>query len=131
MTDTESLIADLDAALAEAGEDIVLQHLTLGPGGTQIPFSVTCRAAVRGYSPDELIAGSGIIQKDRKIILSPTEITVAGWPGPMPVSAGIDKRVPRAGDRVMRNGQAMAVQAAEGIYVQGELVRLECQARGN
>lgn len=131
MTEAESLIADLDAALAESGEDVLLQHLTLGPAGTQIPFSVTCRAVVRGYTPEELIAGSGIIQKDRRVILSPTEITGAGWPGPMPVATDVDKRIPRNGDRVIRNGLPMMVQAAEGIYVQGVLVRIEAQARGN
>lgn len=130
-TSPESLIADLDEALLDAGEDIVLQHLTLGPGGTQIPFSVTCRAVVRGYTPEELIAGSGITQEDRKVILSPTEITAADWPGPMPVRPNVDKRIPSGGDRVMRHGQAMAVQAAEGIYVQGQLVRIEARARGN
>lgn len=125
------MVAALDEALAAAGEDIILQRLTLGPGGVQIPFSVTCRAAVRGYTPEELIAGSGIVQKDRKIIFSPTEITQAQWPGPLPVGADVDKRIPRVGDRVIRNGLPMIVQAAEGIYVQGELVRLEMQARGN
>jgi len=49
----------------------------------------------------------------------------------MPVGPNIDKRIPRNGDRVLRNGLPMTVQAAEGIYVQGELVRLECQARGS
>lgn len=130
-TSPASLIADLDEALADAGETITLQHLTIAPNSTQIPFPVTCRAVVRGYSPEELIAGSGIIQKDRKIIMSPTEITAAGWPGPMPVGPNIDKRIPRNGDRVIRNGLPMIIQTAEGLYVQGTLVRIEAQARGN
>lgn len=127
MTDAESVIADLDEALADAGEDIVLQRLT---GTQQIPYSVTCRAVVRGYAPEELIAGSGITQQDVKVILSPTEIEVAGWPGAQPQTSG-DKRVPVKNDRILRQGRPLTVQAAAGIYVGGELVRIEATARGS
>lgn len=127
MTEPESLIADLDAALAEAGEDVVLQRLT---GTQQIPFSVTCRAVVRGYTPEELVAGSGIVQGDSKVILSPTEIERAQWPGAQPQSTG-DKRVPRVKDVLIVQGKPRNVMAAMPFYVAGELVRIELQVRGS
>lgn len=128
MTEAEAAIRDLDAALAEVGEDIRLQRLTLGPNGTQIPFEVTCRAAVRQYQPSELT--DGVIQGDSHIIISPTEIIKAQWPGATPQSSDVDKRVPRKGDRVIVQGRARAVEAAAPFYLGGELVRLELQCRG-
>lgn len=123
------LVAALDEGLLVAGEDVELQRLTLGPGGVQIPFSVTCRATVRSYEPRELVGG--IIQGDTRLVLSPTEIERAQWPGPgaVPASPG-DRRVPRKGDRVVIQGRARTVEAATPVYVAGVLVRLELQVRG-
>lgn len=118
-------IRRLDAALARSGETIRLQRLT---GTQQIVFEVECRAVVRGYQPEEIVSGSGITQGDSKVILSPSEIERKGWPGPQPHSG--DKRVPIKGDRIIRQDRPMAVQAAAGIYVDGELVRIEAQVRG-
>lgn len=119
-------IARLDRALADKGETVRLQRLT---GTQQIAFEVECAAFIRGYQPADLIAGSGITQQDVKVILSPTEIERAQWPGGQPQTTG-DKRVPARNDRIIRNGRPLTVQAATGLYVGGELVRIECQARG-
>lgn len=124
----DALIADLDAALKDAGEDIRLQRLTLGPGGTQIPVEVVCRATVRGYAPHELVGG--IAQQDVKLILSPSEITRAAWPGGTPMPNRPDPRVPLKGDRVITGRGTLAVQAASGIFIGSTLVRIEIQARG-
>lgn len=125
MTPAE-VIADLDASLREDGEDIRLQRLALGPGGLQIPFEVTCRAFVRGYQPQELVAG--ITQQDKKVILSPTQIVAASWTSGR--SAHEDARVPMKGNRIILNSGPATVQAAAGLYVAGTLARLELQVRG-
>lgn len=125
MTPAEA-IADLDKALVEDGEDIRLQRLTLGPNGLQIPFEVVCRAFVRGYQPQELVGG--ITQQDRKVILSPTQIIAAQWTSGRP--AFDDQRVPMKGNRVFVAGRPCNVEAAAGLYVAGELVRIEMQVRG-
>lgn len=126
--DPAGAIADLDAALAETGQTITLRRLTLGPNGVQIPFSVDCAAAVRGYAPNELV--NGITQQDSKVILSPTEITRAGWPGPAMVPTTLDRRVPLKNDKVIIDGRVRNVEAAIGVSVGSELVRLEIQVKG-
>lgn len=130
MNEAEASRADLDNGLAEVGEDIRLQRLTTAPGGAQVSFECTCRAVVRGYTPAEIVSGSGIIQQDVKVILSPSDIERAQWPGATPMPEGVDRRVPVRNDRIIRQGRTYAVQAAQGIYVGGELVRIELQVRG-
>ncbi len=125
----QQTISALDRALATAGETIRLQRLALGPGDSQIPFEVSCRALVRGYQPDELV--NGITQQDQLIIISPTQIIANGWPGAAPVRGPGDQRVPQARDRTITSRGTLTVQAAVGIYLQGELVRIEMQVRGN
>lgn len=126
MTEAEQDIADLDAALAADGETIELQRLL----GTQlIPVKVTCRAFVRGYAPNELIGG--ITQQDSKVIISPTEITRAGWPGPQtPPFTNQDRRVPKKNDRAIIAGKPRSVEASVGFYVGGILVRIEMRVLG-
>lgn len=118
-------IADLDSQLAAYGETVELRRLTAGPNGVQIPFSVSCRAFVRGYKPAELVGG--ITQQDSKVILSPSEIIAAGWTSGR--AANEDGRLPQKGNRAMIAGKARNVEAAVGIYVAGELVRIEMQVR--
>jgi hypothetical protein len=127
MTVAKQAIADLNAALAADGEWIELWRET---GTQKIPFKVRCRAFVRGYTAQELVGG--ISQTDSKLILSPTEITRSGWPGPNSSAAPTnqDRRVPRKGDAVVIAGRKRAVEAAGGIYLSGELVRIEMRVLG-
>ena len=66
------------------------------------------------------------------LILSPTEITRSGWPGPnsSATSTNQDRRVPRKGDAVVIAGRKRAVEAAGGIYLGGEVVRIEMRVLG-
>ena len=115
-------IAALDRHLASNGEDVVLQKIVSGA----VSASVTARAIVRGYDPEELVAG--IAQQDSLVIVSPTEIDAAAWPG---LPDGLeDERVPVKGDRVSIAGRVRAIEAATGIRMAGELVRIEMQVRG-
>ena len=127
-TSPAGMIARLDASLARVGEDVVLRRYTQGPNGARIPFAVTVRAQVRGYSPDELIGG--ITQQDSRVILSPTQIEAAQWPGPATGPEAGDRRVPRKGDQMVIAGIPRTVEAATGIYVAGRLVRIEARVLG-
>lgn len=107
-------IADLDAGLAENGEDIVLIR-----GSRQ----VTCRARVTGYDPAELVGD--ITQQDSRVILSPTEIAADGWPG-----ANNGPATPQKNDRAKVQGFNKVVQAGTAIQVGGRTVRIELRVRG-
>lgn len=119
MTPTET-ISSLDAALAAGGQTVVLIRLP--------NVAVTCPAAVRGYQPQEFT--TSITQQDSKVVLSPTQINAATWPGAQ-VSGQPDIRIPskNRGDTCTINGNNRAVEAGVGIYVQDVLVRIELQVR--
>ena len=128
MITPESIIADLDFALAEAGENVTLRR----NAGTQlIPFDVeNIKAIMRGYAASELVGE--ITQQDQSFILSPTEINRYQWPGfRTGTTSAIDDRVPRKNDIIISSRGKLTVQAATGIYVQNVLVRIEGRARGN
>lgn len=127
-TSPAAVIARLDAALARRGEDVVLRRNTLGPGNVAVPFLATVRGHVRGYKPAELTGT--IIQGDSHVILSPTDIETAGWPGPTTGTVTGDPRVPRKADAVIIQGTPRQVMAAEPIYLAGTLVRINLQVRG-
>lgn len=120
----DAQIARLNASLAKHGEDITLQRVT---GGVTVAAAVTCRAFVRGYQPSELVGG--ITQQMSKVILSPTEIIDASWTSGRP--ANEDQRIPMKGNKVLIAGtKARNVEAAVGIYVAGQLVRIEMMVKG-
>lgn len=124
-------IADLDASLAEHGENVVLRRVKGTSVATTQNVDVTCRAFVRGYQPSELVGA--ITQQDRKVILSPTQIDTAGWPADEADSTSpIDARIPRKnrGDKCVIAGRICSVEAAEGVLIDGTLVWINMQVRG-
>jgi hypothetical protein len=123
MTADEAISA-LDDQIALHGEDVVLRRLV--PGAP--PVEATVRAHVRGYLPRELVGS--IVQGDTRVVLSPTSISAAGWPGAATQIDGTDAAVPRKGDRVVLSGRVRAVEAAAPVYLAGALVRIELQVRG-
>lgn len=128
----EREIAELDAALLTDGENVVLRRVK-GSGGlaTQQNVDVTCRAFVRGFAPNELVGA--ITQQDSRVILSSTEIDAAGWPADEADSTSpIDPRIPRnnRGDKCIIGGRICSVQAAQGIRIDGVLVRIDMTVRG-
>ena len=121
--------SDLDAMLRSDGQQVTLRRVV----GTTNQTNVDCQcwAFVRGYKAAEL-AGS-IIQGDSAVILSATDIIAAQWPGGQAVTSppGVtDPRVPRKGDKVLIEGKARNVEAADPIYVAGDLHRINLQVRG-
>jgi hypothetical protein len=121
-------IAELDAALTSDGEDIVLRRVVGTSNQTFI--DVPCRAFVRGYEVKDLIPG--ISQRQRKVILSPTQINRAQWPGGQPQGSSGDPRVPSKGrgDKCRVAGEWTTVETATGTMVDGELVRIEMRVLG-
>lgn len=107
------LRAALDAALLEAAEDIVLRR-QVASGSNIANIDVTCRARVDTVNADE-IAGT-IAVSDLKIIMSPTEILAAQWPGGVPaypVSNASDPRIPRITDFVIARGKVRQVKMVD------------------
>jgi hypothetical protein len=92
MTSAAFEIAELDKSLAEDGEDIILRRVVGSSPTTQQFIDVTCRAFVRGYAAEDLIAS--ITQRQRRVILSPTQINRAQWPGGQALSVVNDPRIP-------------------------------------
>lgn len=124
-------IAELDAALAADGEDIVLRRVKGANLATQQNVDVICRAFVRGFAPNELVGA--ITQQDSRVVLSPTQIDAAGWPADEADSTSlIDARVPRKnrGDKCVIQGRPCSVEAAKGILIDGTLVRIDMTVRG-
>jgi hypothetical protein len=121
-------VAALDRAIARVGETVTLRRTT---GTTpQVFFDVALPAIVRGYKPSELISGSGIVQGDSLVILSPSAIDRAQWPGGQSPTVTGDQRIPKTGDKIIHQGRYGAVQSANPVYVRGQLVRIEVQIRG-
>lgn len=130
MTHAQQEVIELDKSLVVDGEDIVLRRIVGSVNQTNV--DVVCRAFVRRYQAKELIPGS-IIQGDSHIIMSPTQIIAAQWPGGEPVvasDAALDRRVPRKGDKVIVQGKPRNIETAEPIYIDTDLVRLELSVRG-
>lgn len=121
----------LDASLATDGENIVLRRVKGANLAAQVNVDVTCRAFVRGYQADELVGD--ITQQDRRVILSGTEITAADWPADEPDStSAVDHRVPSKNrkDRCQVQGNWCSVEAAEPMYIDSILVRIDMRVRG-
>ena len=127
------LIAALDQALAMASEDIILRR-TVGTAPNQINIDVKCRARVTAASTEQIQAG--IPATELNIIMSPTEITAAQWPGgqvPALPPFDVDQRIPRAGvtDKVLMRGQApRAITHVDPQIIGGELVRINMRVTG-
>lgn len=120
----------LDEALLAAGEDVILRRI-VGTGASAVNVDVTVRASVRAFAPDELVGT--LSQSDSNVIISPTQIMAAQWPGGQPVSGAIhqaDPRVPKVGDKAIIQGRVRNITFVEPILVAGELVRIEMTVAG-
>jgi hypothetical protein len=118
-------IDSLNRALRRSGQPVILRKVT---GTTTQTFTdLPCLALVRGYTPQQLVGG--ILVQDSHVIISPTPINAATWPGPQ--TGSTDVRIPSKsrGDIVIIAGANRAVQTAVGIYIGTNLVRIEIQVR--
>lgn len=123
------LIADLDAALAEDGEDVSLVRNAKGPNGTLIPTAVTVRASIRPALTLKAQELTGTVSQQEDVaIFSPTQIVAAGWTSGRPSNE--DQRVPQKDNVLVIAGRHRMIEAADGIYVRGELVRIVARMLG-
>jgi hypothetical protein len=104
------------AMLANSGQSVVLRRIV----SAGVFIDVPCVARIDAFTPEEL--NGGIIQGDRRVILSNVEIADAGWPGP-----------PRIGDVVLTDGgtQTTYVRGVASKWLQGAVVRHELSVRGS
>lgn len=116
MSVADAFIADLDSMIAERGEDIVLQRLTTGPEGESIAFEAKFRANVRSASPTDLVEPGA---RETVVVISPTALEATRFPG-----------LPRRDDRVVIQGDPMAVAEVAPVYVDGRLARVRLNCRG-
>lgn len=113
----------LDNALLRAGEDIILRRVA-GTGNNQAIIDVACRATVRGVRAEEVVGT--ITMADLAVIISPSEILNAQWPGGQRETVVQDKadpRVPRSTDFMVIKGKQRQVKFSDPIFVGGEWVR--------
>ncbi len=127
MIDPQALIADLDDALKD-GEEFVLRRVT-GSGDSAVNTDVTCLGRIDAVTTEDIAAG--FKATDLNVILSPTQINNAGWPGASP-GPGIDPRVPLANgpDKAIIRGYTRQILFPKPFYVAGTLVRLELKVSG-
>jgi hypothetical protein len=117
MAEADSCIADLDEVLA--GEDIVVfQRFTTDTEGVRsVTNTATCWAKVNSAAPQELQPMGGEAPNTH-IIISPTGLIAAGWPG-----------LPGKDDRVLIGGVANNIEIVTPKSVGGQVVRIELQTR--
>lgn len=89
------------------------------------------RAIIRGYTPQELVGG--ITQTDSLVVISPTDLIRAQWPGGQTPVSGLfvsDPFLPVKGDYVILQGRLRIIEVVGPIYVGPELVRIEMRVIG-
>ena len=121
MTPTQARAA-LDRHLAAHGQDVTIERVS-SPSLT-VTATVTVRAHVSDFKPQDIDGASGLQIGDSKLIMSPTEVNAALWP------SAYESRIPRKGDRVTVAGVTRTVLYGYAApYIGGELVRIELVIR--
>lgn len=112
----QQAIAMLDRQIAKSNQTVTIRVLP--------STDVVVPALVRSTTSTDLVAG--LVQGESIVIVSPTQINAAGWPGTQPAGKP-DNRVPskNRGDMVVINNQLRAVQNANPVYMNDVLVRIE------
>src|SRR6185437_5461868 len=122
----DECIAALDDALAEDGEDVILRRIV---GAANI--DVTCRAKViplsLRFGVDKIVGG--VVALGVSIVISPTQIDRAQWPGgtlPLRAPFNTDPRIPRIDqDRAIVRGRLYSLTYVTPLIVAGKIVRIE------
>lgn len=105
-------------ALDRLGQVAQLRRLT-GVAGTQVWHEVSLRVFARQFRPQEIVAGSGILQGDRMVIAHHAEIDAAQWPAP-----------PRRDDKLLLDGRLLNVQSVETVRAGKTIERYDMVVRG-
>lgn len=132
MSEADQFLADLNSELDSDGEDIILRRIT-GTGSNPVFFDVEVRAFVRAFAPNELVGT--LSQTDSKVILSPSQIEAAGWPGPGVISSpppahAADPVLPKTGDKAIIQGRIRNITFVKPTVMNGKLIRIELTVAG-
>jgi len=127
----QSCIDALDRGLAEDGEDVILRRrFGEGPDATYQP--VTCRARVDRQGATQ--SPAGILLAKYSLIMSPTQINAASWPGaPLDDQPDADPRIPRENDiddLIIRGERPRVITMCDAKIIDGELVRINLECMG-
>lgn len=122
-------ITALDNALSRAGEDITIRRV-VGKPPNDVNIDVTVRAAVRSVSDDQIVGT--VTQNDMSVVLSPTEILAAQWPGGVSgsVTSNVDPRIPKTTDKAIIQGRERQVKLSKPIFVGNVWVRTDMVVAG-
>ena len=107
-------IAMLDRQIAEHGQTVTLTRLV----PNQASITLTCKAFVRGYKPDEL--ANGVQQGDSMVVMSPTDLA----------GTAFESALPTTNNKLTTGGRLRNIQMADPVYMNDVLVRLNLQVRG-
>ncbi len=123
----------LDRHLAKHGETVVIRRIS-GTAPSTSNADVTCRAKVTAAGTEPLPGPGGVVVRLWDIIISPTQIRAAAWPGasaPAVPPAGFDQAIPRAmTDRIEVRGQWIAITFVDPVLVANKWVRANIKAKG-
>jgi hypothetical protein len=124
----------LDRFLRNRGETVWLQRQA-GTGGAITRVRVKVRAWVRSLMEEQLIGS--ITQQNFMVIISPTELFKAQWPGGLTPSApsfGIieprDQRIPVSSDAIFIRGTQRTIQNVQPVFDRGTCIRIEINCTG-
>lgn len=126
------LVDALDRGLARNGEDVVLRRV-IGNGSNTTNIDVTCRALVRSFRLDTVEIAPALAQNILVVILSPTQIRRAQWPGgtaPQDPAKFVDPSIPRRLDILVIKDRVRTIESVDPIDVDGEIVRFNIKALG-
>jgi hypothetical protein len=125
----EDLIADLDDALMEYGDDVILRRRI-----ANVAHDLPCKAHVTAYRlrDTELVTNTAISQEDLVVIMSPSEIAAAGWPGSTPTT--VDQltfdQLPRKGDKLVIRNKERNIEVVDPHRPGGTVVRFDMRVLG-
>jgi hypothetical protein len=107
-------IAMLDRQIEAHGQTVTLTRLV----PNQHSITLTCKAFVRGYKPDEL--ANGVQQGDSLVVLSPTALE----------GTAFESALPATNNKLTTGGRQRNIQMADPVLMNDVLVRLNLQIRG-
>jgi hypothetical protein len=126
------IIAALDNALAQTGEDIILRRI-VGTAPNQTNIDVVVRARVDAATVQQIVAG--ISATEMNLIFSPSQINSQQWPGghvPLQPPFDVDQRIPRVGgaDKAIVRNVLRLITFVDAKIIGGQLVRIVARVSG-
>lgn len=127
-----ALVSALDRGLAAAGEWVTLRRV-VGDDTNVVNVDVMCRARVDAI--DNTVNAAGLRTSEFNIIISPTQINEAQWPGGSLVEpSDIDQRIPRINstDQILMRGEKRprTITFVDPKIIGDELVRINLRVMG-